>query len=441
MWSILSLLFLFGIFQVNGQMRPSGSAPVVTSENFNPSTPASSGGTVGTVSATNSPTSWSITAGNTAGDFAISNSGVITFTSQGATDYNGCFAQKSATLTVQATNTSGSGTGIVDINAYADGSVDAPSGSAQYPSGLSGYSVRPPWKVAGFDYYVGIASGMTLSSPTTISNPNVTVSGGEVRCVGSGASVTLNAIDFTGYYIYVPSGGCSSITVTNSNFACTGGRSPSYAFFSDHNNATELFKYNKINSGDNCGTFPNNVSDPIACGGNCTVEYNWFYHAAERVVDAGIVTLYQWNLIDSPNTQHGAHENYQQFSGGTTYTSDVVQFNASYNGLSQDGAEGYQFYGNVDPTIIEGPVMAYNTMIALKTSRGSSTMSYMVHGSCHVPGSGCTAISGTGVVANNYFDPTGAAYGIFYPGTLTAALRWSSSNNIDMVTGRVVTPQ
>ena len=423
-------------------MLPSRSAPVVTDKTFNPSTPAWSGGTVGTVSATNSPTGWSITAGNSAGDLAISNNGVITFTSQGATDFNGSVAQKSVTLMVQATNTSGLGTGIVNINAYADGSVNAPSGSsAQYPTGLSGYRVRPPWKVAGFDYYVGIPSGTTLSSPTTISNPNVTVSGGEVRCGGNGASVTLNAIDFTGYYIYVPSGGCSSITVTNSNFACSGDRSPSYTFFLDQNNATEVFKYNKINSGDNCGTFPNNVSDPIVCGGNCTFEYNWFYHATERVVDAGIVTLYEWNLIDSPNTQNGAHENYQQFAGGATYTSDVVQFNASYNWLSQYGQESYQFYGNVDHTIIEGPVMAYNTIIALKTSRGNATMTYMVHGSCHVPGSGCTTISGTGVVANNYFDPTGAAYGIFYPRTFTAALGWSSSNNINMVTGRVVTPQ
>src|SRR6266536_2976708 len=84
MWSIFVLLFLFGISQVNGQVASSGSAPVVINEKFYPSTPASIGGTVGTVSATNPPTSWSITAGNSAGEFAISNSGVITFTSREA---------------------------------------------------------------------------------------------------------------------------------------------------------------------------------------------------------------------------------------------------------------------------------------------------------------------------------------------------------------------
>ena len=77
-------------------------------------------------------------------------------------------------------------------------------------------------------------------------------------------------------------------------------------------------------------------------------------------------------------------------------------------------------------------------MIALK-SGGHVTMSYMVHGSCQTAKSSCTTISGTGVVADNYFDPSGA-YGVFYGGTLTRALGWSSWNNFNMVTGRVVTP-
>ena len=39
-------------------------------------------------------------------------------------------------------------------------------------------------------------------------------------------------------------------------------------------------------------------------------------------------------------------------------------------------------------------------------------MSYMVHGSCHTAGQNCTEISGTGIIAHNYFDPSGA-YGYF----------------------------
>ena len=83
---------------------------------------------MGAVLATNSPTSWSIIAGNPAGDFAINDTGVVTFTSRGAAHYDGTVALKSATLTVQATNTSGAATATVEVNAYADGSVNAPSG-------------------------------------------------------------------------------------------------------------------------------------------------------------------------------------------------------------------------------------------------------------------------------------------------------------------------
>ena len=423
---------------MNAQVLPGGSAPVLINQKFYASTPASAGGRVGAVSTNSSPTSWSIIAGNSAGDFAISDTGVVTFTSRGAAHYDGTVALKSATLTVQATNASGAATATIEVNAYADGSVNAPSGPVQRPTGLSGYRLRPPWKVAGFDYYVGIPSGTVLSSPRSISNPDTTISSNAVVCSGRGASVSLNAIDFTGYSVYIPAGGCSSLTITNSNFACTNNKSPGFAFIQDQNSAKVVIRTSKINSGDNCGAWPDNVSDPIACGGSCTIEYNWFYHASERIVSIGIATLYRWNLIDSSNPANGAHQNYEQFGGGSTALSDVVEFNASYSALS-GGAEGYQFYGNVLPTTIVSPVLRFNTMIALKAG-GHVTMSYMVHGSCHTAGLNCTTISGTGVIADNYFDPSGA-YGIFYGGTLTPALGWSSRNNINMVTGRLVTPQ
>ena len=67
-----------------------------------------------------------------------------------------------------------------------------------------------------------------------------------------------------------------------------------------------------------CSAWPKNVSDPIACGLVCTIEYNWFYHASERIVNMSAATLYRWNSIHFPKAEKGAHENYQQFGGGTT---------------------------------------------------------------------------------------------------------------------------
>jgi hypothetical protein len=433
----LWLSLLLATYQAHAQEMSSIRVPVVTAARLYVSTPVADGEKVGAVSATNSPSTWSITSGDPEGSFAISDSGVLTFTSQGAARYGGEIAKASVRLTILASNEAGSGTGSIEVYAYADGSKKAPSGAVQYPTELASYRARPPWKVAGFDYYVGIPSGTVLSSPKSISNPNVTNSGNTIICSGPGASASLSEIDFTGYFVYVPSGGCSSLTITNSNFACTGDDSPGFAFVQDQNNAALVIRNSKINSGDNCGSWPHNVSDPIACGGSCTIEHNWFYHASERILSIGARTEFRWNLIDNPNTMKGAHGNYHQFGGGTTANPDIVEFNASYSALF-GGGEGYQFYGNEVPATIVSPALRYNTMIARK-SDGHVTMSYMVHGSCHTALTSCTKISGQGSIAENYFDPSGA-YGIFYGGSLTRELGWSSDHNINMLTGNVVTP-
>ena len=449
-WWASSLLF-FGVIQVYGQGAPSGGAPVVMTESFNSSTPASSGAAVGTVSATNSPKSWSITAGNSGGDFTISSSGVIAFTLQGAANYDGRIVKKNVTLMVEATNASGSGRGIVHINAYADGSANAPSGSAQYPTGLSHYRVRPPWKVAGFDYYVGIQSGTKLTPASRISNPSVTISDGLLKCTGPNASVTLDAIDFTGYAIYIPSGGCSSLIVMNSNFGCTGGVSPSFAFIQNQNNTTLDIERNKFDSYTDCNdTSPNNVSDIIQCGeiGNCTIKYNWFYHQSERAVDGGCSPLdYQFNLFDNPNTIALAHENMLQHGCGRggLQTGLLVAFNSIYSAVSNYGGEGWQFEGASGQEFTSAsPTIAYNTAIALK-SGGRNSMSYIVHGFCHI-NSDCSTtavtVTGTATFSDNYFDTTGA-FGAFYPGARTAM--WPSqvtfANNINMNTGATMTPR
>lgn len=92
------------------------SAPVVTNLAVNATSPVSSGQVIGTVSATNSPTAWSITAASPAayaGYVAIDNTGKLTLTASGASYINALPAEEIATLTVQASNASGSGIGSV----------------------------------------------------------------------------------------------------------------------------------------------------------------------------------------------------------------------------------------------------------------------------------------------------------------------------------------
>jgi hypothetical protein len=97
-----------------------GAAPVVVGASIDLTIPAAAGTVVGSVSTTTgTPTNFAITAGNAAGYFAISNAGDITVTSAGA---SGLTAQ-TYTLTVQATNARGSGTGTISV--VADASAPA----------------------------------------------------------------------------------------------------------------------------------------------------------------------------------------------------------------------------------------------------------------------------------------------------------------------------
>ena len=94
-------------------VNAAAAPPVVSVGSFSVSLPATSGATVGTMTATGSPTAWDITAGNAAGYFAIDNTGKITVTAAGAAG----IAAGSYSLTVRATNASGSNTAIATISA------------------------------------------------------------------------------------------------------------------------------------------------------------------------------------------------------------------------------------------------------------------------------------------------------------------------------------
>lgn len=115
----LARLTTSGDAVLSNMIGPAAEAlpPVVSDATFSLATSGSgwtTGKVVGTVTATRSPTSWSITAGNSSGYYAISNAGIITVTSTGLTaleDDTG-----SSSLTVQATNSYGSDTGTASIN-------------------------------------------------------------------------------------------------------------------------------------------------------------------------------------------------------------------------------------------------------------------------------------------------------------------------------------
>src|SRR5882724_11164104 len=90
---------------------------VVNNTTFNFAVPAEFAQTVGTVTATNSPTSWSITGGNTGNVFSIDSSGNIKANANLSlySPYSTGVQPTTYNLTVQATGPGGSGSGSVSV--------------------------------------------------------------------------------------------------------------------------------------------------------------------------------------------------------------------------------------------------------------------------------------------------------------------------------------
>lgn len=91
----------------------SNAAPTVSNDTFNIDEDASNGTTVDTVSASGSPTSFSILSGNNDGTFQINSAGVISIADNTNLDYE---TTSSYSLEVKATNALGSDTGSITIN-------------------------------------------------------------------------------------------------------------------------------------------------------------------------------------------------------------------------------------------------------------------------------------------------------------------------------------
>jgi hypothetical protein len=102
--------------------------------------------------------------------------------------------------------------------AYTDGASGAPTGAPILPTILNGYAVRPPWKVAGVDYAVGVPSGTALKDPSQIAMAGVSVNTAAHTVTVTGNNVVLNGYDFSragGWGVIVQG---ANDTVENSNF-------------------------------------------------------------------------------------------------------------------------------------------------------------------------------------------------------------------------------
>jgi hypothetical protein len=346
------------------------------------------------------------------------------------------------------TVTSGGGGACPRGNSFADGCPGAPvpATAIQYPNILTSYGAnRPPWNVAGVDYYVGKPNdGLTLTDWRTIqTDPNWSSCGGGCWRF-NGTTLVMDHYDFTTgtageWSIYTTS--AASITITNSVIGCNGPTGGYDGINSQSSPFAFVFKNNTVDF-TNCQGHGTGI---VGMGGlgcsDCSMdfEYNFLkYIYADPFGIGGTITsvIYKYNLIDTPAISDPTcgsciHMNSLSFLNGPSYSNVVVAFNTVFASKSYTGGEFMQFYFNAGGTA-NSPVLSNNTF----PFSACGCVSYNIHGTGGY--SPTTTLVGGGTNSQNYFDITGnGGSNPYYP---TSMIGWTNTGNINMVTGATITP-
>jgi len=308
----------------------------------------------------------------------------------------------------------------------------------QHPALLASYVLRPPWKVAGVDYAVGVPPTATLTDWQLLSGPGISVNTTAmppyVR-VDNTSNVVISGIDFSlhgGAVVFFVNS--PNPTVANSNF---GGANLAAVLANvisaDYNSPGLTVSYNTIDGG---GAGSGSALVGAAGSGTTTLTYNWLKNFPQHVLEqntqsAPYAVIYRNNLIEQGAMQTGSHLNFLQFDTNSNSSSSVdVEYNTNYQTKQASGGEGYQFYANGNG-LVQNVTLAYNVMIAAAPGIGlpvpvsSLSMSRMVHAG---------GAQNAGIAHDNYVDATGA-YGWLYAGSFSG---WKFSDNYNMRTGAIM---
>lgn len=322
----------------------------------------------------------------------------------------------------------------------------------QHPTLFAPYKgVRPPWKVAGVDYRVGVPTGIVLADPDTLRNRNgISVLDGDpakginnvVRI--NDPNTTISGIDFSvrgGYYVIVAPGATNS-TIARSNFVM-GANNTYYLIQAYADNFTLL---ESTLDGDTGLKFaspnePNESALIAVYGRNPVIKYDWMKNTVQHFLEmnqtSGTSTLhYQFNLLENGGAAAATwcryriacspHVNYLQL-GNAAYYNMLVEYNTTVQPLEPAGGEQFQFYGFSKATI-RNALFEYNTTLAPAPLTNPPATSYIVH----LDG---LPKQSQGFAENNYFDKSNA-YGNFYP--VNKPTLWVCAANTNLTTGRAV---
>lgn len=380
---------------------PSG-APVVTAQNFTLSTPGTNGQNIGSpLSATNSPTLWQIVGGS--GNFQINSAtGQLQVSAAGVPG----LVTGSEGLFIRASNGAWSATVECTVLYYADGSVGAPSGTAQYPNllaaaaatngtGCTWFVTHPqPWKVPGVDYYVGIDRSLfptnaSLTPGLTGTLPTGCTRSGNVITASptSGNPITLNGFDFSNMQVIFNNTG---FNLTISNCMLQIGSNNLIAVTDTGAGGGALTMVNCEFDGNGAYmnanfTFAQNQGIVVWLHGtNSVFEYCYFHDIYCDAIRPDIngtrhcsVTIeYCLHVNGSFNTQ--CHADFMQVNAAEPSNSSVdnalIQFNTYYqtNAGGNNLNSGFRFN-----TQCSSPVAQYNTMIVASNAQVDTYMEFV----------------------------------------------------------------
>lgn len=331
-----------------------------------------------------------------------------------------------------------------------DGSGDAPSGTAQESSLLSGYTAVPSWNVAGVNYAVGIPSGTTLQDPLSSGNlvPALVSDGcsydsgdGLITCSGVN-NITISGYDFSlhdGLGLNIEN--ASNIAISGNNFE-VGSKLQNPITLQDTVDGATISD-NVINGDglENDQTVGQGLIEANAYG-TITIEYNYLQNAYSELMVLGnspdgnssYTVQYNLGMNAGLGANEGAHGDWVQitsYSGYDPYTTGATfSFNTFVQSdpSSEAASQGISFNGN-DGGVFSSDIMTYNTVIAQSDASVNTFFN-----------ADYSWLDGTGNVENNYVDPTGMSDGIddwvtIVGGTGSYSDNFTISNNIDMNSG------
>jgi hypothetical protein len=194
-------------------------------------------------------------------------------------------------------------------------------------------------------------------------------------------------------------------------------------------------------SGGNCFLNDNNVvlTGTTAPGGFVlgSTTY-WVVNADSSVMTFQLSATYRGTAINSSSTGSGltctlldeAPQTVSSFLHGASSASGTGSITGTTLTVTAGGA------GFGPQLTLSGPNITLGTKITAGTGP-----TYTVTPSQSAASGPISAdsVSGVGALSNNYFDLTGA-FNAFYGGTMTTAQGWTPTNNIDMMTGKVLVP-